>query len=130
LTFIELVRVVQITAQGGKPQRSCGPLGEVLSFLHDSGGNQAGWNATDSYQNRRMTWDEDGRLQSVIDNAGQPTTFKYDGDTNRVVKKGAGGETLYINPWYVAALGRNSKQIFAGATRISKRPLKATALPA
>ena len=121
MTFIELVRVVQITAQGGKPQRSCGPLGEVLSFLHDSGGNQAGWNATDSYQNRRMTWDEDGRLQSVIDNAGQPTTFKYDGDTNRVVKKNAGGETLYINPWYVAALGRNSKQIFAGATRIATK---------
>ena len=68
-----------------------------------------------------MTWDEDGRLQSVIDNAGQPTTFKYDGDTNRVVKKGAGGETLYINPWYVAALGRNSKQIFAGTTRIATK---------
>ena len=88
------------------------------AFLYDLDGNQAGWNATNSYQNRRMTWDEDGRLQSVIDNGGQPTTFKYDGDTNRVVKKGAGGETLYINPWYVAALGRNSKQIFAGTTRI------------
>ena len=35
-----------------------------------------------------------------------------------MVKKGAGGETLYINPWYVAALGRNSKRIFAGTTRI------------
>jgi RHS repeat-associated protein len=32
--------------------------------------------------------------------------------------KVAGGETLYINPWYVAALGRNSKQVFAGGTRI------------
>ena len=101
------------------------------AFLYDLDGNQAGWNATDSYQNRRMTWDEDGRLQSVIDNAGQPTTFKYDGDTNRVVKKGAGGETLYINPWYVAALGRNSKQIFAGTTRIvtssrSRPPARAT----
>ena len=53
--------------------------------------------------------------------AGQPTTFKYDGDTNRVVKKGAGGETLYINPWYVAALGRNSKQVFAGTTRIATK---------
>ena len=68
-----------------------------------------------------MTWDEDGRLQSVTDNSMQPTTFKYDGDTNRVVKKGAGGETLYINPWYVAALGRNSKQIFAGTTRIATK---------
>jgi RHS repeat-associated protein len=68
-----------------------------------------------------MVWDEDGRLQSVTDNNGQPTTFKYDGDTNRVVKKGAGGETLYINPWYVAALGRNSKQVFAGGTRIATK---------
>ena len=91
------------------------------AFLYDLDGNQAGWNATDSYQNRRMVWDEDERLQSVTDNAGQPTTFKYDGDTNRVVKKGAGGETLYINPWYVAALGRNSKQIFAGTTRIATK---------
>ena len=66
-----------------------------------------------------MVWDEDNRLQQVTDSSGQPTTFKYDGDTNRVVKKGAGGETLYINPWYVAALGRNSKQIFAGTTRIA-----------
>jgi RHS repeat-associated protein len=65
-----------------------------------------------------MVWDEDDRLQSVTDNSGQPTTFKYDDNTNRVIKKGAGGETLYVNPWYVAALGRNSKQIFAGATRI------------
>ena len=38
-----------------------------------------------------------------------------------MVKKGSGGETLYINPWYVAALGRNSKQIFAGATRIATK---------
>ena len=91
------------------------------AFLYDLDGNQAGWNATDSYQNRRMVWDEDDRLQSVTDNGGQPTTFKYDGDTNRVVKKGAGGETLYINPWYVAALGRNSKQIFAGTTRIATK---------
>ena len=40
------------------------------AFLYDLDGNQAGWNATDSYQNRRMVWDEDGRLQSVIDNGG------------------------------------------------------------
>ncbi len=38
-----------------------------------------------------------------------------------MVKKGAGGETLCINPWYVAALGRNSKQVFAGTTRIATK---------
>ena len=104
---------------GGRPH-AASQVGNH-AFLYDLDGNQAGWNATDSYQNRRMVWDEDGRLQSVTDNNGQPTTFKYDGDTNRVVKKGAGGETLYINPWYVAALGRNSKQIFAGGTRIATK---------
>ena len=104
---------------GGRPH-AASQVGNH-AFLYDLDGNQAGWNATDSYQNRRMVWDEDNRLQSVTDNAGQPTTFKYDGDTNRVVKKGAGGETLYINPWYVAALGRNSKQIFAGTTRIATK---------
>ena len=35
-----------------------------------------------------------------------------------MVKRGSGGETLYVNPWYVAALGRNSKHVFAGTTRI------------
>ena len=104
---------------GGRPH-AASQVGNH-AFLYDLDGNQAGWNATDSYQNRRMVWDEDGRLQSVTDNSMQPTTFKYDGDTNRVVKKGAGGETLYINPWYVAALGRNSKQIFAGTTRIATK---------
>ena len=104
---------------GGRPH-AASQIG-TLAYLYDLDGNQAGWNDTRSAQNRRMVWDEDNRLQSVTDNSGQPTTFKYDGDTNRVVKKGAGGETLYINPWYVAALGRNSKQIFAGATRITTK---------
>ena len=104
---------------GGRPH-AASQIGNH-AFKYDLDGNQAGWNATDSGQNRVMVWDEDNRLQSVTDSSGQPTTFKYDDGTNRVVKKGAGGETLYINPWYVAALGRNSKQIFAGATRIATK---------
>ena len=104
---------------GGRPH-AASQIGNH-AFKYDLDGNQAGWNATDSGQNRVMVWDEDNRLQQVTDSSGQPTTFKYDDGTNRVVKKGAGGETLYINPWYVAALGRNSKQIFAGATRIATK---------
>ena len=104
---------------GGRPH-AASQIGNH-AFKYDLDGNQAGWNATNSGQNRVMVWDEDNRLQSVTDSSGQPTTFKYDDGTNRVVKKGAGGETLYINPWYVAALGRNSKQIFAGATRITTK---------
>jgi RHS repeat-associated protein len=104
-------------AYGGGRPHAASLIGDE-AFHYDADGNQTGWNATDSGQNRVMVWDEDDRLQSVTDNSGQPTTFKYDDNTNRVIKKGAGGETLYVNPWYVAALGRNSKQIFAGATRI------------
>ena len=104
---------------GGRPH-AASQVG-IHTFKYDLDGNQAGWNATNSGQNRVMVWDEDDRLQSVTDSSQQPTTFKYDDGTNRVVKKGSGGETLYINPWYVAALGRNSKQIFAGATRIATK---------
>ena len=42
------------------------------AFLYDLDGNQAGWNATNSGQNRLMVWDEDNRLQSVTDNRGSP----------------------------------------------------------
>jgi hypothetical protein len=62
-----------------------------------------------------------GRPQQATDYSGQPTAFKYDAGTNRVIKKGACGETLYINPRYVAALGWNSKQTFAGGTRIATK---------
>ncbi len=104
-------------AYGGSRPHAASQIGNH-TFKYDADGNQAGWNATDSKQNRVIVWDEDDRMQSVTDSSAQPTTFKYDDNTNRVVKKGAGGETLYINPWYVAALGRNSKQIFAGTARI------------
>ena len=53
---------------GGRPH-AASQVGNH-AFLYDLDGNQAGWNATDSYQNRRMVWDEDGRLQSVTDNVG------------------------------------------------------------
>ncbi len=104
---------------GGRPH-AASQIGDH-TFQYDLDGNQAGWKATDSAQNRVIVWDEDNRMQSVTDSSAQPTTFKYDDNTNRVVKKGAGGETLYINPWYVAALGRNSKQVFAGTTRIQTK---------
>ncbi len=79
------------------------------AFLYDLNGNQAGWDATDSYANRRNICDEDNRLQQVKDSATQAVTFKYDDGAGRVVKRGSGGETLYVNPWYVAALGRTRR---------------------
>jgi RHS repeat-associated protein len=102
---------------GGTRPHAASQIGN-RRFLYDLNGNQAGWDATDSGQNRRNVWDEDNRLKSVTDNAGLPAKFKYDDDTNRVVKTGTGGELLYVNPWYVAKLGRNSKHVFAGTTRI------------
>ncbi|MGO9484269.1 MAG: hypothetical protein ACLPX9_06765, partial [Rhodomicrobium sp.] len=97
-------------AYGGSRPHAASQIGDH-TFQYDLDGNQTGWTATASAQNRVIVWDEDDRMQSVTDSSAQPTTFKYDDGVNRVVKKGAGGETLYINPWYVAALGRNSKQV-------------------
>jgi RHS repeat-associated protein len=104
------------TYASGKPH-AASKVGD-RTFLYDLNGNQAGWDSTINYTNRRMIWDEDNRLQEVKDSGRQVARFKYDADTNRVVKRGERGETLYVNPWYVAALGRNSKHIFAGKTRI------------
>ena len=70
------------TYAGGRPH-AASQIGD-RAFLYDLDGNQAGWNATTTMQNRRNVWDEDERLQSVTDNSGQPTTFKYDDGTNRV----------------------------------------------
>jgi RHS repeat-associated protein len=90
------------------------------SYLYDLNGNQAGFNSDTSGQLRRIIWDEDNRIQAVADQ-GRTTSFKYDDDTARVIKRGPGGETLYVNDWYVAAPGRNNKHVFAGATRISTK---------
>ena len=77
---------------GGRPH-AASQVGNH-AFLYDLDGNQAGWNATDSNQNRRIVWDEDNSLQSVTDSSAQPTTFKYNATPTACVKKGAGGETL------------------------------------
>ena len=104
------------TYGGGRPH-AASQIGNH-PFQYDLDGNQAGWNATDSKQNRVIVWDEDDRMQSVTDSSAQPTTFKYDDDTNRVVKKGAAARRFTSTRGTSPRSGRNSKQVFAGATRI------------
>ncbi len=89
------------------------------TFLYDLNGNQAGWDADRSGQKRRIVWDEENRIQTITD--GPTSEYKYDEDTNRVIKRRPQGETFYINQWYVDAAGRNSKHVFAGTTRISTK---------
>jgi RHS repeat-associated protein len=38
-----------------------------------------------------------------------------------VIKRRPGGETFYVNQWYVDAAGKNSKHVFAGTTRIATK---------
>ncbi|MDO9384544.1 MAG: RHS repeat-associated core domain-containing protein [Hyphomicrobiaceae bacterium] len=89
------------------------------TFLYDLNGNQAGWDSDKSGQKRRITWDEENRIQTITD--GPTSEYKYDEDTNRVIKRRPGGETFYVNQFYVDAAGRNSKHVFAGTTRISTK---------
>lgn len=89
------------------------------TFLYDLNGAQVGWDHDRSGARRRVVFDEDNRIQSVAD--GPTTAFKYDDDATRVIKRGPGGETIYVNAWYVDNAGRNSKHVFAGATRIATK---------
>jgi RHS repeat-associated protein len=89
------------------------------TFLYDLNGNQAGWDSDKSGQKRRITWDEENRIQTITD--GPTSEYKYDEDTNRVIKRRPGGETFYVNQFYVDAAGKNSKHVFAGTTRITTK---------
>ena len=114
----------KITYDWGYQYNSSRPHAATLigdrTFLYDLNGNQVGWDSNTSGQQRRIVWDEENRIQEIADN-GRTSRYKYDEDTNRVVKRGPGGETLYINQWYVANNGRNSKHVFAGETRITTK---------
>ncbi len=58
-------------AYGGSRPHAATQVGDHL-FQYDADGNQAGWTATDSKQNRVIVWDEDNRMQSVTDSSAQP----------------------------------------------------------
>jgi RHS repeat-associated protein len=65
-------------------------------------------------------WNEENRLvEAKVTGNGQSTTFLYDASGARTVKRGPGGETLYVSEYYqLQNQDIITKHIFVGNTRI------------
>jgi RHS repeat-associated protein len=92
-----------------------------LTYSYDGDGNQTGWDDDRSGRRRTVTWTEEARVRSVADN-GRTTRFLYDHDGNRSNKRGAGGETIYVNPYFSVRNGAiGSKHFWADGSRIASK---------
>ena len=101
---------------GGQPH-AVTKAGDKL-YTYDLNGNMTGWTSTASNASRTIIWNEENRVKQVID-SGNGTTFLYDDAGERVIKKGGGNETVYLNRFYALKNGDlGSKHIFAGETRV------------
>jgi RHS repeat-associated protein len=65
------------------------------SYGYDVAGNTASRPGASSTSNQNLTWDAEGHLASVADGAAT-TSFLYDADGNRLVRRDATGTTLYL----------------------------------
>jgi RHS repeat-associated protein len=94
------------------------------TFSYDANGNQTGWQHDRNGTRRSITWDEENRIQTILEN-GQPLTYKYNDAGERVIKRGPQGETVYVNPYFTV---RNrevgTKHVFAGTSRVVSKLMK------
>jgi len=113
-------------AYGGSKPHAASHIGDQ-AFNYDANGNQTGWTADGSGQQRTIVWDEENRIQSVFDN-GHEKAYKYDDSGERVIKRGPQGETAYVNQYFsIRNRSIGTKHIFAGTTRIASKLMKRNA---
>jgi RHS repeat-associated protein len=94
------------------------------SFSYDADGNQTGWTGDQNGTRRSIVWDEENRIQSIVEN-GQPLTFTYNDAGERVTKRGPQGETAYVNPYFTIRDGTDgTKHIYAGGVRVVSKLVK------
>jgi RHS repeat-associated protein len=93
-------------------------------FTYGPGGNQLGWTDDRNGTHRTVVWDDENRVQGVIDN-GHEMTYKYNEAGERSSKRGPQGETTYVNQYFTI---RNrevgTKHIFIGGERIASKLMK------
>lgn len=107
-------------AYAGAGPHQATTIGE-RAYSFDANGNQTGWDDLTSGQRRTIVWDEENRVRQISDN-GRTTEFVYDDGGQRVIKRGAQGETAYINQfWTVRNRTVATKHIFVGDTRIASK---------
>lgn len=97
---------------------------EGRTFTYDANGNQLGWADDTNGTERTIIWDEENRIQNILDN-GHEMTYKYNDAGERVIKSGPQGETAYINQFFTI---RNrevgTKHIYAGTVRVVSKLMK------
>jgi RHS repeat-associated protein len=107
------------TYAGVKPH-AASLIGEH-GYTYDPSGNQVTDDDVTNGQIRILDWDEENRLQEISDN-GHTTTFKYDDAGERVIKRGAHGETAYVNQfWTVRNRSVATKHVFVGSSRMASK---------
>ncbi|AUX48099.1 uncharacterized protein SOCE26_096290 [Sorangium cellulosum] len=96
----------------------------LRELLYDASGNQVEWKYRTNPQ-RRLEWDDDGRLVSVQENRQELSRALYDGaGERRVHRHGVAGEeeTAYVDQHLVLRNGEfPTKHVFAGETRVASK---------
>jgi len=91
------------------------------AYSYDGNGNQTGYDDLTSGRRRTIVWDEENRVRQISDN-GRTTAFVYDDAGERVIKRGAQGETAYVNQfWTVRNRSVGTKHFFVVDTRIASK---------
>ena len=71
------------------------PQGDRLyEYEYDAGGNTT--KRTKAGEDQALVWDAEGNLESVTDAAGKKTSFLYDVDGSRMLRKEPNATTLYL----------------------------------
>ena len=109
----------------GKPQ--------LKRYVYDDNGNPTSYSEFQSF--RKMTWDEENRLQGINDN-GRIHLYTYDANGERVIQSSGDSQsvsingqnaaiivhtnnyTAYVSPYFVVQKGKFTKHYFEGAGRI------------
>ena len=99
----------------------------TLFYTYDASGNMTKKTDTNTNASTVFTWNEENRLTQTVATTTSTTdtattTYKYDDTGTRIAKKGANGETIYVNTNYsIKDEQLESTHIFAGQTRIATK---------
>ena len=99
----------------------------TLFYTYDASGNMTKKTDTNTNASTVFTWNEENRLTQTVATTTSTTDtattiFRYDDTGTRIAKKGANGETIYVNTNYsIKDEQLESTHIFAGQTRIATK---------
>lgn len=121
----------------GNTPHSPNKIGNKL-YTYDTNGNQTGWKLESQPSNREIIWDEENRIQGIIDN-GYLNQYTYDAGGERVIKSHGGiqavfidgaaagfinhsdNTTTYVNPYFTVKGLKFTKHYYVETQRIASK---------